>query len=65
MPTYEYECGSCSHQFEIEQSIKDEPLTDCPQCYAAFLRRLISKTSFVLKGSGWAADNYSSGKGAT
>lgn len=60
MPTYEYECKSCEHHFEIEQSIKDDPLMTCPKCRADFLRRLISKTSFVLKGSGWAADNYSS-----
>ena len=49
MPTYEYECKSCEHHFEIEQSIKDDPLTMCPNCHEDFLRRLISKTSFVLK----------------
>jgi len=58
MPTYEYVCRSCEHQFEAVQSIKDEPLTNCPQCHTDFLCRLISKTSFVLKGGGWAADNY-------
>jgi putative FmdB family regulatory protein len=58
MPTYEYACSSCEHQFEAVQSIKDEPLTNCPQCHTDFLSRLISKTSFVLKGGGWAADNY-------
>lgn len=60
MPTYEYQCKSCEHQFETEQSIKDDPLTTCPRCQTDFLRRLISKSSFTLKGSGWAADNYSS-----
>lgn len=60
MPTYEYECKSCEHRFEAEQSIKDDPLTTCPNCHTDFLRRLISRSSFVLKGSGWAADNYSS-----
>jgi putative FmdB family regulatory protein len=57
--TYEYECKSCNHQFEAEQSIKDPPLTNCPRCKTDFLRKLISKSTFVLKGSGWAADNYS------
>jgi putative FmdB family regulatory protein len=58
--TYEYECKACNHQFEAQQSIKDPPLTNCPRCKTDFLRRLISKSTFVLKGSGWAADNYSS-----
>ena len=58
MPTYEYACESCKHEAEVEQSIKDEPLTICQQCKQPAFKRLISKTSFVLKGSGWAADNY-------
>jgi putative FmdB family regulatory protein len=58
--TYEYECKACNYQFEAQQSIKDSPLTNCPRCKTDFLRRLISKSTFVLKGSGWAADNYSS-----
>ncbi|MCB0953129.1 MAG: zinc ribbon domain-containing protein, partial [Microthrixaceae bacterium] len=32
MPTYEYRCRSCEHQFEIQQSITDEVLTTCPEC---------------------------------
>lgn len=59
MPTYEYHCKSCDHQFETQQSIKEDALKDCPKCYRDSLQRLISKTSFVLKGGGWAADNYS------
>ena len=62
MPTYEYACISCNHQFEVEQSIKDEPLIECLNCKEKSLKRLISNTSFVLRGSGWAADNYSSKK---
>lgn len=60
MPTYEYMCNACEFNFEAEQSIRDEPLSDCPNCHEKALKRLISTTSFVLKGSGWAADNYSS-----
>lgn len=59
MLTYEYECKFCNHQFEAEQSIKDDPLTACPKCQTDSLRKLISKSTFILKGSGWAADNYS------
>lgn len=60
MPTYEYMCNSCEVKFEVEQSIKDDPLQQCPTCKEKSLKRLISNTSFILKGSGWAADNYSS-----
>lgn len=60
MPTYEYKCKNCQHEFETHQSIKDDPLKNCPSCQTDSLCRLISQTSFVLKGDGWAADNYSS-----
>ena len=62
VPTYEYECGKCGHEFEREQPITDEPIKTCPQCKARKARRLISRTSFVLKGSGWYSDLYSSKK---
>lgn len=63
MPTYEYACTSCAHEWEFEQSIKDAPLTECPACHAATARRQISRgTGFILKGSGWYADLYSSSK---
>ena len=61
MPTYDYKCEVCEKEFESIQSIKDEAHTPCPQCHVECYNRLISGgTSFVLKGSGWAADNYSS-----
>lgn len=56
--TYEYECIACNHQWEAEQSIKDNPLTTCPACKQETAKRLISKSSFILAGSGWAKDNY-------
>ena len=53
MPTYEYECKSCSHSFEAFQSIKDDPLEKCPQC-GKKLRRLINGGSgIIFKGSGF------------
>jgi len=61
MPTYEYQCEKCGHEFEREQRITDEPLKTCPKCKAPKAKRLISATSFVLKGSGWYSDLYSSG----
>jgi len=63
MPTYEYQCGKCGLEFERDQRITDEPVKKCPGCRSARVKRLISATSFVLKGGGWYSDLYSSGKG--
>jgi putative FmdB family regulatory protein len=61
MPTYEYACSSCGHEWEFEQSIKDAPLTECPTCKQATAKRQISRGGgFILKGSGWYSDLYSS-----
>jgi putative FmdB family regulatory protein len=60
MPVYEYACEKCKHEFEAEQRISDEPIRTCPKCRARKVKRLISRTSFVLKGSGWYSDLYSS-----
>lgn len=56
--TYEYECICCNNHWEVEQSIKDEPVKTCPRCKVACARRLISQGAFVLKGSGWFQDGY-------
>ncbi|MBM4126581.1 MAG: FmdB family transcriptional regulator [Nitrospira sp.] len=58
MPTYEYQCDSCSHKFEAKQSIKDDPLSSCPQCGQP-VRRLISSPGIMFKGSGWYVTDYS------
>ncbi|HBZ69535.1 MAG TPA: FmdB family transcriptional regulator [Deltaproteobacteria bacterium] len=60
MPTYEYQCEKCGHEFEREQRITDDPIKTCPKCKAPKAKRLISTTSFVLKGGGWYSDLYSS-----
>jgi putative FmdB family regulatory protein len=62
MPIYEYLCDKCEHEFEAEQRITDDPIRSCPRCRSRKVRRLISQTSFVLKGGGWYSDLYSSGK---
>jgi putative FmdB family regulatory protein len=65
MPTYEYLCTVCNHEFECEQSIKDDPLEECPKCMVAGLKRVINNQSgFILKGGGWYSDLYSSTKPA-
>ena len=60
MPTYEYGCRACGHEFEREQRIHEDPIRTCPRCRKDEARRLISRTSFVLKGGGWYSDLYSS-----
>ena len=62
MPIYEYRCGKCGHEFEREQRIVEDPIKKCPACRSLKAKRLISKTSFVLKGGGWYSDLYSSAK---
>ena len=59
MPIYEYRCKKCSNEFEIVQKITDEPATECPDC-GGKIERLVSATSFSLKGGGWYKDGYSS-----
>lgn len=64
MPTYEYECKSCGHDFETFQSMSDAPLKDCPEC-GGELRRLINGGGGVIfKGSGFYVTDKSGGKNA-
>lgn len=62
MPIYEYACSSCGHELEAVQRITADPLCTCPACHEDALRRLISQTSFVLKGSGWYVTDYKKGE---
>jgi putative FmdB family regulatory protein len=62
MPVYEYICKGCDHEFEREHRISDSPIRKCPACGAMKAKRLISRTSFVLKGGGWYSDLYSSSR---
>ena len=56
MPIYEYRCEKCG-EFEHSQRITDPALQRCPTCKRK-VRRLISNTSFQLKGSGWYVTDY-------
>ena len=62
MPIYEYVCEKCNKHFEIMQKITDESLTTCSDC-KGHLKKMISSTSFVLKGTGWYATDYASEQG--
>ena len=66
MPTYEYACGACGHEWEQAQRITEPPIETCPKCAAAAAHRLISGgTNFILKGGGWYSDLYASPKGGS
>jgi putative FmdB family regulatory protein len=61
MPIYEYECTKCGKLHEIMQKMTDKPLTECTEC-GGKMKKMISNTSFVLKGTGWYATDYAAGK---
>lgn len=59
MPIYEYKCTKCGQQIEVMQKMKDNPLEKCEAC-GGELKKMITSTSFVLKGSGWYVTDYPS-----
>src|SRR5258708_36130966 len=66
IPTYEYGCSSCGHQWEEVQRITAPATETCPKCSQPLAHRLISGgTNFILKGGGWDSDLYSSPKAAS
>ena len=61
MPTYDYVCDSCGHEFEAFESIMSQPQTDCPECKTPKLRRKIGPGAAILfKGSGFYKTDYRS-----
>lgn len=63
MPTYDYQCEKCGHEFERVQRITEDPIKTCPECKSKKAKRLLSAPNFILKGGGWYADGYGSAKG--
>jgi putative FmdB family regulatory protein len=61
MPIYEYECSRCEKTFEALQKFSDSPLTRCILCNGGPVKKLISASAFVLKGSGFYVNDYASG----
>jgi len=59
VPIYEYECTRCGQEFEVIQGFSDKPLTKCEVC-GGRVRKLVSQSSFHLKGSGWYVTDYAS-----
>lgn len=62
MPIYEYACNSCGHELETLQKLSEPPLTDCPECGKAELRKKVSAAGFRLKGSGWYETDFKKDK---
>ncbi len=61
MPIYEYRCLACGHELEKLQKLNDSPLTDCPVCNEAALKKQMSAAGFRLKGSGWYETDFKKG----
>ena len=57
MPTYGYRCGSCGHEFEIQQRITAQPLTTCPKC-GGKLSKMLYPAGIIFKGSGYYTTDY-------
>ena len=57
MPIYEYECSKCGTIDEVLQKFSDKPLTKCKHC-SGKLHKLVSQSSFHLKGTGWYITDY-------
>ncbi len=58
MPIYEYECRECGYRLDALQKMSDPPLSDCPECNQAGLKKLVSAPYFRLKGSGWYETDF-------
>ena len=63
MPVYTYRCDNCGVQFERHQSFTDDPLKTCPECRKKALRKVITPTKVIFKGSGFYATDHKSPSG--
>jgi putative FmdB family regulatory protein len=63
MPVYTYRCDACGTQFEKHQSFQDAPLKTCPNCRKKKLRKVITSTKIIFKGSGFYANDHKSSSG--
>ncbi len=60
MPTYDYQCTDCGHEFEAFHSISAAPLTACPECEGAVQRLIGTGAGFLFKGAGFYQTDYRS-----
>src|SRR3989304_10299012 len=65
MPVYTYRCEACGIQFERHQSFTDTPLKTCPECRKKALKKVITPTKIIFKGSGFYSTDHKSPSGDT
>ncbi len=58
MPIYRYRCAECDHEFSVLVMARNKDKIECPECTSNLLEKLVSKSSFKLKGKGWFKDGY-------
>lgn len=58
MPIYAYRCDACGHELDALQKLSDAPLTDCPACGEAALKKQLTAAAFRLKGAGWYETDF-------
>ncbi len=63
MPTYDYLCEACNHQFEIFQSITAPSLSECPKCRGSVRRLISAGNGLIFKGSGFYITDYKKSNG--
>ena len=65
MPTYDYKCKACNHQFEAFQRMSDDPLQECPQSKGEVYRLISGGTGLIFKGSGFYITDYKDNKNSS
>ena len=65
MPTYEYECRDCGHEFEVFQQMSDKRLKKCPQCGGKLQRLIGAGAGIIFKGGGFYETDYKRSSGRT
>lgn len=60
MPTYDYRCNDCGHEFEYMQKMTDDPLQNCPECTGNLKRLIGTGAGIIFKGSGFYQTDYRS-----
>jgi putative FmdB family regulatory protein len=58
MPTYEYQCQKCGHQFELLQKMSDKPASECPKCKGKVKKLISGGTGLIFKGTGFYSTDY-------
>ena len=64
MPTYQYQCADCGHEFELYQSFSDDPIKVCPECGKESVEKITGGAGVMFKGGGFYETDYKRGKGS-